>query len=98
LWLETLVRIAEAAGVRVVGTSTRSQGGIELLESKQPDIFLLDLDRSGLDRGKAGSLLLAASEAGPTLDHRPLERSRSALRRALPCEGRRRLCAEDDRA
>ena len=69
LWLETLVRIAESAGVQVVGTSTRFREGIELLEREQPDIFLLGLERGGVSHAEAGSLLLAASEASraPTI-------------------------------
>ncbi len=65
LWLETLVRIAGSAGVQVVGSSTRSQQGIELLESEHADIFILGLDRSGLDYPRVDTLLDAASNVRP---------------------------------
>ena len=65
LWLDTLVRIAESAGLEVVGASTRSREGIQLLESERPDIFMLGLDRNGVDRARVDSLLLAAAKVRP---------------------------------
>lgn len=51
LWLDAVVRLAEDAGVAVVGATTDPHEVVEMLDDYRPDMFLLGLDRDPLETG-----------------------------------------------
>ena len=49
LWLESVVRLAESAGVNVVGETTQAEDAVAKLEERRPDLFILGLEWSSSD-------------------------------------------------
>ena len=49
LWLETVVRLADSAGVNVVGQTTQAEDAVAKLEERRPDLFILGLEWSSPD-------------------------------------------------
>ncbi|HZT14468.1 MAG TPA: response regulator transcription factor [Gaiellaceae bacterium] len=64
LWLDTVVRIAEAAGVEVVGATTLVEEATELLVERRPDLFVVGLEKTTTD--VVDTLMRAATGAGTT--------------------------------
>ena len=63
LWVDAVVRLAEVAGVAVVGATTDPQEVVRLLDEYRPDMFLLGLDRDPSDTGPyVGQPLLEAAQ------------------------------------
>ena len=63
LWLDAVVRLAEDAGVAVVGATADTQEAVRLLDEYRPDMLLLGLDRDPLDTGPyVGQPLLEAAQ------------------------------------
>jgi DNA-binding NarL/FixJ family response regulator len=61
LWLDTVVRIAESAGVKVVGETTQAHDAVAMLAERRPDLFILGLERSGSSPDLVDTLLQAGS-------------------------------------
>lgn len=61
LWLDTVVRLAESAGVKVVGATTQAQDAVSMLEERRPDLFILGLEPTGPNPDLVDTLLQAAS-------------------------------------
>ena len=67
LWLETVKRLAERAGIGVVATTTSPQQAQEALVAREPDLFILGLEPGSLDPAVISELLdVAASIQGLT--------------------------------
>ena len=49
LWLETVVRLADSAGVNVVGQTTQAEDAVAKIEERRPDLFILGLEWSSPD-------------------------------------------------
>lgn len=64
LWLETIERVVEAAGVEVVGSSTEIDEAVAMLEVERPRLFLLGLEREAARRDEADVLFEAVSRVG----------------------------------
>jgi DNA-binding NarL/FixJ family response regulator len=61
LWLETIARVVESAGVELVGSATRIDEAIAMLESERPSLFVVGLEREVARRDEADALFEAAS-------------------------------------
>ena len=61
MWLETIVRVVEAAGVDVVEATTEQGAALAALERERPGIFILGLDRARSTPADAESLLETAA-------------------------------------
>lgn len=67
LWLETVKRLAERAGIRVVATTTSTQQAEEALVAQAPNLFILGLEPGSMDPAVISELLdVAASVQGLT--------------------------------
>jgi DNA-binding NarL/FixJ family response regulator len=67
LWLETVKRLAERAGIGSVATTTSPQQAQEALVAREPDLFILGLEPGSLDPAVISELLdVAASIQGLT--------------------------------
>jgi DNA-binding NarL/FixJ family response regulator len=67
MWLETVKRLAEAAGIGAVATTTSPQQAKEALAAGEPDLFILGLEPESMDTGVISELLdVAASVQGLT--------------------------------
>jgi DNA-binding NarL/FixJ family response regulator len=63
LWLETISRFAESAGVQIVGSTTLADAAVEMVREECPNLFIVGLNHSE-DKGEQVGLLLAAAELG----------------------------------
>jgi DNA-binding NarL/FixJ family response regulator len=61
LWLETISRVAESAGVQMVGSTTVADDAAEIVREERPNLFIVGLNRAK-DKRKQADLLLAAAE------------------------------------
>ena len=67
LWLETVKRLAERAGIGVVATTTSPQEAEEALVAREPNLFILGLEPGSMDTAVISELLdVAASVQGLT--------------------------------
>jgi DNA-binding NarL/FixJ family response regulator len=67
LWLETVKRLAEAAGIGAVATTTSPQQATEALLARKPNLFILGLEPESMDTAVISELLdVAASVQGLT--------------------------------
>jgi DNA-binding NarL/FixJ family response regulator len=67
LWLETVKRLAERAGIGDVATTTSPQQAEEALVAREPNLFILGLEQGSMDRTVINELLeVAASVPGLT--------------------------------
>jgi DNA-binding NarL/FixJ family response regulator len=65
LWLETVKRLAEGAGIGVVATTTSPQQAKESLLAREPNLFILGLEPESMDAAAVSDLLdTAASVPG----------------------------------
>lgn len=62
LWLETISRVTEAVGVRVLGSATLAEDAAEMLREKRPSLFIVGLNRAEAKRQQADFLLDVAGE------------------------------------
>jgi DNA-binding NarL/FixJ family response regulator len=60
LWLETVKRLTERAGIAVVGATTSSERAMETLRAKRPNLFILGLERGSLRPDVLEDLLTTA--------------------------------------
>jgi DNA-binding NarL/FixJ family response regulator len=61
LWLETISRVAESAGVQIVGSTTVAAEAAEIVREERPSLFIVGLNRAA-DKTEQADLLLAAAE------------------------------------
>ncbi|HZT53483.1 MAG TPA: response regulator transcription factor [Gaiellaceae bacterium] len=61
LWLETVKRLAERSGIRVVATTTSPQQAKESVLSRKPTVFILGLEPGTMQPSALGELLQAAA-------------------------------------
>jgi DNA-binding NarL/FixJ family response regulator len=67
LWLETVKRLAERAGIELVATTTSPQQAREALIAREPNLFILGLEPDSMDPSVISELLdVAASVEGLT--------------------------------
>jgi DNA-binding NarL/FixJ family response regulator len=67
LWLETVKRLAERAGIALVTTTTNPQKAREALIAREPNLFILGLEPESMDKALVSELLdVAASVQGLT--------------------------------
>jgi DNA-binding NarL/FixJ family response regulator len=67
LWLETVKRLAELAGIGAVATTTSPQEAKEALKARKPHVFILGLEPESMDTAVISELLdEAASVPGLT--------------------------------
>lgn len=67
LWLETVKRLAELAGIGAVATTTSPQEAKEALVAREPHLFILGLEPESMDTAVISELLeVAASVPGLT--------------------------------
>ncbi len=61
LWLETISRVAESAGVQIVGSTTVAEDAAAIVREGRPDLFIVGLNRA-VNKREQADLLLAAGE------------------------------------
>jgi DNA-binding NarL/FixJ family response regulator len=67
LWLETVKRLTERAGIALVATTTSPQQAKEVLVGREPNLFILGLEPESMDPSVVSDLLdVAASVQGLT--------------------------------
>jgi DNA-binding NarL/FixJ family response regulator len=67
LWLETVKRLTELAGIKVVAATTSPQAAKETLLTRAPDVFILGFERRSMETSLVSELLdVAAAVRGLT--------------------------------
>jgi DNA-binding NarL/FixJ family response regulator len=67
LWLDTVKRLTERAGIKVVATTTSPQSAKEALTARTPTVFILGFERRSMETSLVNELLdVAASVRGLT--------------------------------
>lgn len=67
LWLDTVKRLTERAGIKVVAATTSPQSAKEALTARAPNLFVLGLERRSMETSLVNELLdVAASVRGLT--------------------------------
>jgi DNA-binding NarL/FixJ family response regulator len=61
LWLETVKQLTERAGIAVVAATTSAEQAMETLTERQPNLFVLGLERESLQADVLEDLLQTAS-------------------------------------
>jgi DNA-binding NarL/FixJ family response regulator len=61
LWLETVKRLTERAGIAVIAATTSSERATETLMAKHPNLFILGLDRGSMQPEVLDDLLATAA-------------------------------------